>query len=117
MRLRTYWQAGLVRNSYEHLLSGWGISRGPGVRGVVEEKPIYLQAEALVSPHTSLNSDWFRDRQGPAQTRPGSDLPVLPEGGVNEVVCRQQSWDKSDVAVSVDGDGVAAPQRKRDPER
>jgi hypothetical protein len=68
VRLRTWWQAGLTRNSYEHPISGWGETSGPGLRAVVLEGDRYLQYEALVSPHTSFGSDWLRDRQGPAQT-------------------------------------------------
>ena len=36
---------------------------------VVEEEPWYLQAEALVSPHTNILDieEWEKDRQGPAQ--------------------------------------------------
>jgi hypothetical protein len=34
---------------------------------VAEEKPWYLELEALVSPHVSVRSEWLRDRQGPAQ--------------------------------------------------
>lgn len=39
----------------------------PGLRVVVKESPWYLDLEALISPHTAPNRDWFRDRQGPAQ--------------------------------------------------
>jgi hypothetical protein len=67
LRLRTYWQNGFQRNEYEHRLSSWGETGGPGRRVVVKESPWYLDLEALVSPHTALNRDWFRDRQGPAQ--------------------------------------------------
>jgi hypothetical protein len=67
VRLRTYWQQGFQRNEYEHRLSSWGITQGPGLRVVVEEQPWHLDLEALVSPHTTPNRAWFRDRQGPAQ--------------------------------------------------
>ncbi len=67
VRMHTYWQQGFVRNSYEHRLWSWGRTSGPGLHLVVKELPAYLQLEALVSPHTSLNRAWFRDRQGPAQ--------------------------------------------------
>jgi len=67
VRVRTYWQQSFQRNEYEHRLSSWGQTGGPDVRVVVEEKPWYLEQEALVSPHVALNRAWFRDRQGPAQ--------------------------------------------------
>jgi hypothetical protein len=67
VRLRTYWQQSFLRNEYEHRISSWGETERAGLRLVVEEKPWYLQLEALVSPHTSVNAAWFRDRQGPAQ--------------------------------------------------
>lgn len=67
VRLRTYWQQSFQRNEYEHRLSSWGQTGGPGTRVVVEEQPWYLELEALVSPHVALNRGWFRDRQGPAQ--------------------------------------------------
>jgi len=66
VRTRTFWQAGLIRNFYEHRLSAWGETSDPQLVVTVEEHPVYLWAEALVSPHTTLDSDWFRDRQGPA---------------------------------------------------
>ncbi|HEY3418317.1 MAG TPA: hypothetical protein VGM23_15685, partial [Armatimonadota bacterium] len=71
-RIRTYWQNGHVRNYYEHRLSAWGETDGPNIVAVEVEEPWYLQAEALVSPHTRLGSwedlkAWERDRQGPAQ--------------------------------------------------
>ena len=71
-RIRTYWQNGHVRNFYEHRLAAWGEENKAGLVMVVEEQPWYLQAEALVSPHTSLGSwsaikAWEKDRQGPAQ--------------------------------------------------
>lgn len=68
-RVRTYWQNGQVRNYYEHRMSAWGQTGGPGLAVVVEEEPWYLQIEALVSPHTDLLDirEWERDRQGPAQ--------------------------------------------------
>lgn len=67
-RIRTYWQNGHVRNYYEHRVSSWG-QTGPGLTVVVEEEPWYLQAEALVSPHTNILDieEWEKDRQGPAQ--------------------------------------------------
>jgi hypothetical protein len=67
VRVRTFWRQGFQRNEYEHRLSSWGQTSGPGLRVVVKEQPWYLQLEALVSPHTSLNRAWFRDRQGPGQ--------------------------------------------------
>ncbi|UCH35122.1 MAG: hypothetical protein JSV65_01850 [Armatimonadota bacterium] len=66
VRTRTFWQAGLIRNFYEHRISAWGETTDPDLIVVAEEHPMYLRAEALVSPHTTLDSDWFRDRQGPA---------------------------------------------------
>lgn len=71
-RLRTYWQNGQVRNYYEHRLSSRGETGKAGLVVVMEEEPWYLQAEALVSPHTRLGSwddlrAWEKDRQGPAQ--------------------------------------------------
>lgn len=71
-RLRTYWQNSQVRNYYEHRLDHWGETYEKGLFVVMEEEPWTLQAEALVSPHTSFGSwddlrDWERDRQGPAQ--------------------------------------------------
>ena len=71
-RIRTYWQNGHVRNFYEHRLSAWGEENKNDLVMVVEEQPWYLQAEALVSPHTALGSwsaikEWEQDRQGPAQ--------------------------------------------------
>lgn len=68
-RLRTYWQNGQVRNYYEHRLDTWGETGKPGLIVVMEEEPWYLQAEALVSPHTRLSDlkAWEDDRQGPAQ--------------------------------------------------
>ena len=71
-RIRTYWQNGQVRNFYEHRLSAWGEENKKDLVMVVEEQPWYLQAEALVSPHTALGSwsaikEWEKDRQGPAQ--------------------------------------------------
>lgn len=66
VRSRTLWQAGLMRNFYEHPISSWGETSGRDLIVTIEEQPIYLWAEALVSPHTTINSRWFRDRQGPA---------------------------------------------------
>ena len=71
-RLRTYWQNSQVRNYYEHRLAHWGEPYEKELFVVMEEEPWFLQAEALVSPHTSFGSwddlrDWERDRQGPAQ--------------------------------------------------
>jgi len=66
VRTRTFWQAGLIRNFYEHRISAWGETSGPDLVVTMEEKPVYLSAEALVSPHTTLDSKWFHDRQGPA---------------------------------------------------
>lgn len=68
-RLRTYWQNGQARNFYEHRLSAWGETNDAGLVVVIKEEPWYLQAEALVSPHTfSVGArEWERDRQGPAQ--------------------------------------------------
>jgi len=66
VRERTYWQAGLIRNFYEHPVSVRGETAGRDLVVTIEEKPMYLWAEALVSPHTRLNSKWFDDRQGPA---------------------------------------------------
>ncbi|MDD4160799.1 MAG: hypothetical protein PHO18_07625 [Synergistaceae bacterium] len=71
-RIRTYWQNGQARNWYEHRLSGWGRTSGPGVFAVMVEDPWYLKLEALVSPHTAFSSwealeDWESDRMGPAQ--------------------------------------------------
>lgn len=63
---RTYWQAGLIRNFYEHRIAKWGETSDPGLMVTREERPLYLWGEALVSPHTTLNSKWFDDRQGPA---------------------------------------------------
>lgn len=67
-RIRTYWQASHVRNYYEHRLSATG-QTGDGLTVVVSESPWYLQAEALVSPHTFNDGlkTWEQDRQGPAQ--------------------------------------------------
>jgi hypothetical protein len=64
-RLRTYWQNGQVRNYYEHRLSTWGQTTGEGIVVVMKEEPWYLQAEALVSPHTFNEgfSTWEHDRQ------------------------------------------------------
>jgi hypothetical protein len=67
VRIRTLDVQGLVRNEYEFRLESWGQTSGPEVRCVVREEPWYLQAEALVSPHTSLDSRWFHDRAGPGQ--------------------------------------------------
>lgn len=67
VRLRTYWQQSFLRNEYEHRISSWGETRCAGLRMVAEEKPWYLELEALVSPHVSVRSEWLRDRQGPAQ--------------------------------------------------
>jgi hypothetical protein len=55
-----------MRNFYEHPISSWGETSGRDLIVTIEEQPIYLWAEALVSPHTTINSRWFRDRQGPA---------------------------------------------------
>lgn len=68
-RIRTYWQNGQARNYYEHRLSAWGETEGPGITAVIEEQPWYLQTEALVSPHTFSEGfkTWEQDRQGPAQ--------------------------------------------------
>ncbi|MBO8154703.1 hypothetical protein [Thermovirga sp.] len=71
-RIRTYWQNGQVRNFYEHRISSWGVTDGPGLKVVMVEEPWYLQLEALVSPHTDFSSweavkEWEKDRQGPAQ--------------------------------------------------
>lgn len=66
VRTRTFWQAGLIRNFYEHRISAWGETNDPDLVVTVEEHPYYLWAEALVSPHTRLDSRWFHDRQGPA---------------------------------------------------
>lgn len=68
-RLRTYWQNGQVRNYYEHRLSTWGETGQPDLVVVMTEEPWYLQAEALVSPHTFSEGlkTWEQDRQGPAQ--------------------------------------------------
>jgi hypothetical protein len=66
VRERTFWQAGLIRNFYEHRISAWGDTTSRGLIVTIEEKPMYQWAEALVSPHTRLDSKWFRDRQGPA---------------------------------------------------
>ncbi|HUT75140.1 MAG TPA: hypothetical protein VM221_09965 [Armatimonadota bacterium] len=66
VRTRTYWQAGLQRNFYEHRISARGETADPRLVVTVEEHPYYLWAEALVSPHTSLDAQWFHDRQGPA---------------------------------------------------
>ena len=71
-RIRTYWQNGQARNWYEHRLSGWGRTSGPGLIAVMVEDPWYLKLEALVSPHTKFTSwealeDWESDRMGPAQ--------------------------------------------------
>lgn len=68
-RLRTLWQGGYSRNHAEFRTSSWGVTSGPNLAVVVEESPWYLDLEALVSPHTSLNTEWFRDRQGPGQYR------------------------------------------------
>ncbi|GMV35851.1 MAG: hypothetical protein AMXMBFR61_03590 [Fimbriimonadales bacterium] len=68
-RLRTLWQGGYNRNQAEFRTASWGITSGPNLAIVVEESPWYLDLEALVSPHTSLNTEWFRDRQGPGQYR------------------------------------------------
>lgn len=67
VRVRTIDVQGLVRNEYEFRLESWGQTRAPGLHCVVKEDPWYLQAEALVSPHTSLDSRWFHDRAGPGQ--------------------------------------------------
>jgi hypothetical protein len=71
-RIRTYWQNGQVRNFYEHRLSNWGETDKQDLVVVIEEEPWYLQAEALVSPHTSFSNwddlkTWEENRQGPAQ--------------------------------------------------
>jgi hypothetical protein len=66
VRTRTYWQAGLIRNFYEHRISAWGETSGAGLTVTAQEYPYYLWAEALVSPHTKADSQWFHDRQGPA---------------------------------------------------
>lgn len=66
-RVRTYWQQSFQRNEYEHRLSSWGQAPRSGDTVVVEEQPWTLDLEALVSPNTRLGSDWFRNRQGPAQ--------------------------------------------------
>lgn len=67
-RIRTYWQASHIRNYYEHRLSMTG-ETGDGLIVVATESPWYLQAEALVSPHTFNDGlkTWEKDRQGPAQ--------------------------------------------------
>lgn len=68
-RLRTYWQNGQARNYYEHRISSWGQTGSKDNVVVMKEEPWYLQAEALVSPH-SFNEGfktWEKDRQGPAQ--------------------------------------------------
>ena len=71
-RMITYWQNGQGRNFYEHRSSRWGQEYDEDLIVVIEEKPWYLQLEALVSPHTSFSSredlkTWERHRQGPAQ--------------------------------------------------
>lgn len=68
-RLRTYWQNGQVRNYYEHRLESWGDTTAKDLVVVMEEQPWYLQAEALVSPHSFSDGlkTWEHDRQGPAQ--------------------------------------------------
>jgi hypothetical protein len=68
-RIRTLWQGGFNRNHAEFRLASWGRTTGPGLRMEVEESPWYLDLEALVSPHTSVTDEWFRDRQGPGQYR------------------------------------------------
>jgi hypothetical protein len=65
--MRSYWQAGLIRNFYEYRIAERGETRDPHLRVTMEQQPLYLWEESLVSPHTGLFSrEWFRDRQGPA---------------------------------------------------
>lgn len=68
-RLRTYCSNGQVRNYYEHRLSNWGETASSDLIVVLKEEPWYLQAEAVVSPHTfAVGFDvWDKDRTGPAQ--------------------------------------------------
>ena len=68
-RLRTYCSNGQVRNYYEHRLSAWGETGGSDLVVVMKEKPWYLQAEAVVSPHSFAVgfTEWDKDRTGPAQ--------------------------------------------------
>ena len=71
-RIRTYWQNGQVRNYYEHRLSASGDTTSRDLIVVMKEEPWYLQAEALVSPHSTFLSledlkRWETDREGPAQ--------------------------------------------------
>ena len=58
-----------MRNYYEHRLSAWGETGGSDLVVVMKEKPWYLQAEAVVSPHSFAVgfTEWDRDRTGPAQ--------------------------------------------------
>ncbi len=67
IRMRTVWEAGYVRNEYEHRLESWGETTDSRLHCVVTEEPWYLQAEALVSPHSLGSTAWFRDRLGPGQ--------------------------------------------------
>jgi hypothetical protein len=66
-RMRTYWRQSFQRNEYEHRISSWGEYGKPDLRVVAVEEPWRLDLEALVSPHTSIDNHWLRDRQGPAQ--------------------------------------------------
>lgn len=68
-RLRTYCSNGQVRNFYEHRLSAWGETAAADLVVVMNEDPWYLQAEAVVSPHTFAVgfTEWDKDRTGPAQ--------------------------------------------------
>lgn len=68
-RIRTYCSNGQVRNFYEHRLAAWGETGAPDLVVVLKEEPWYLQAEAVVSPHTFAVgfSKWDKDRTGPAQ--------------------------------------------------
>lgn len=67
VRMRTIDAQGFTRNQYEHRLQTWGRTGDRGLICVVHSHPWYIQAEALVSPHTSPDSKWFHDRSGPGQ--------------------------------------------------
>ncbi len=67
VRIRTVDANGFERNQYEHRLEQWGQTGRHGLICVVKSDPWYLQAEALYSPHTSLDSRWLHDRAGPGQ--------------------------------------------------
>ena len=73
VRVRTYWQNSQIRNEYEHRVATWG-KTGKEYYVLMDEQPWQLSVEALVSPHTDINStqglrDWEHDRQGPAELR------------------------------------------------